>query len=91
MRDPHVAAIIKGLFEQQDPFAHFGSLMGYKHHHWTAVSLGLITGETNHEQLTDAGRLYYETRNLKDLPPGRANNWCLVRGDDDNVTRGVKS
>lgn len=91
MKDTHVAAIIKGLVEQQDPFAHFGSLLGYGHHRETAVSLGLITGETHHEQLTNAGRAYYETRNLKDLPPGRANNWCLVRGDDDNVTKGPKS
>ena len=90
MKDAHVAAIIKGLVEQQDPFVHFGSLIGYGHHRATAVSLGLITGETHHEQLTDAGRAYYEARNLKDLPPGRANNWGLVRGDDDNVTRGVK-
>lgn len=90
MRDPHVAAIIKGLVEQQDPCAHFGSLMGYGYHRATAVSLGLITGETHHEQLTDAGIAYYEARNLKDLPLGRANNWCLVRGDDDKVTRGVK-
>lgn len=91
MKDPHVAAIIKGLVEQQDPFAHFGSLLGYGYHHGMAVSLGLITGEIHHEQLTDAGRAYYETRNLKDLPGSRANNWCLVRGEDDNVTRGVKS
>lgn len=90
MRDAHIAAIIKGLVEQQDPYAHFGSLMGYGHNRATAVSLGLITGETNHEQLTDAGRAYYEARNLKDLPSGRANNWCLVRGDDDKVTKGVK-
>lgn len=90
MRDPHVAAIIKGLVEQQDPFVHFGSLIGYGHHRATAVSLGLITVETHDEQLTDAGCAYYEARNLKDLPPGRANNWGLVRGDDDKVTRGVK-
>lgn len=86
MRDPHVAAIIKGLVEQHDPFVHFGSLMGYGHHRATAVSLGLITGETHDEQLTDAGRAYYKARNLKYLPPGRASNWCLVRGDDDNLT-----
>ena len=90
MRDTHVAAIIKGLAERQDPYFHFGSLMGYGHHHANAVSLGLITGEIHHEKLTDAGLAYYETRKLKDLPPGRANNWCLVRGDDDNVTRGTK-
>ena len=90
MKDPHVAAIIKGLVEQQDPFVHFGSLIGYRHYRHTAAVLGLITGEAHEDQLTDAGRAYYETRNLKDLPSGRANNWCLVRGDDDNVTRGVK-
>lgn len=82
MTTPHIAGLIKGLKEHDDPFRHFGSLLGYFHHLAQAIELGLIFGDLPRESLTEAGERYYADKKLDELPDCNSYNWCRVRDDD---------
>jgi len=67
----HVIALVKGTFEG-DPYAHFGSLLGFEDYAAAARQLGLIDGEG---KLTSRGLDLYYDGGLRSLPSGRANDW----------------
>lgn len=72
-----VAGIVKGLVEQDDPHAHFGSLLGYCPYARWAHRLQLVTGSPpwfDDIKLTDLGRRAYEAWGLRAFA-GRAYMW----------------
>lgn len=74
----HVAGIVRGLIEHQDPYRHFGSLGAFKWHLDEAKKLGFVEdGPDDSLRVTEAGVDFYNKYKLKELPDGRANGWTL--------------
>lgn len=71
-----VAGIVKGLIEHNDPYRHFGSLGAYLWHLADAQESGYVDALG---QVTDAGREWYKSAGLADLPDCRAYLWDMSR------------
>ena len=70
-------AIIKGMWENALPAAHFGSLLGFKHHVDYGIAHKFLRRDpkTGGLDLTPAGKKLYEQAQLSKAPAGRATFW----------------
>ena len=71
----HVAGIVKGMMESNNPCCHFGSLIGFQHHWNQALNHGLVEGTDETRVLTEYGRQCYELWNLKSRRGQRSSGW----------------
>ena len=70
----HTIAILKGAVEG-DAMAHLASIMAMPQHAVPLVRAGLVVDDDGEYLATAAGRQFYDTWRLVDLPAGRANSW----------------
>jgi len=67
-----VAGIVKGLVERDDPYRHFGSLLGFQYHLRQAIDAGLVT---EYVAVTESGKDWYKNQKLNELQDCRAYFW----------------
>lgn len=73
-------AIVKGIVEHDDSARYFGSLGAHQYYLREARRHGLIDGQ---KQVTPAGRNWYDSRQLGDLPERRWMFWPESRQAQD--------
>jgi hypothetical protein len=69
-----VAGIVKGLVEDGDSFAHFGSLMAFDVHARDAIKCGVVEGDIDNLRVTKYGKEAYRFWGVETYR-GRAYMW----------------
>jgi len=72
----HVAAVVKGVIEQDDASHHFHSFGGLNHYIGEAVRLGFVRETPSGLEATKVGEKWWEEE-LADLKARFANYWSV--------------
>lgn len=77
--DIYTLAIVKGMVENQDPYRHFGSTLGFKEHKRIAIEAGYIQDHPKGGiELTTKGRRLYHAQDLEHAHDTRAYFWVTT-------------